>query len=901
METKNYELVDSVEKLKAAILRIRKAQQIFSGYSQEQVDKIFLAAASAANKQRIPLARLAVEETGMGIVEDKVIKNHYASEYIYNAYKDVKTCGVIEENKAYGIKKVADPIGVIAAVIPTTNPTSTAIFKTLLALKTRNGIIISPHPRAKKSTIEAAKVVLEAAVAAGAPEDIIGWIDVPSLEMTNLVMKESDIILATGGPGMVKAAYSSGKPALGVGAGNTPAIIDETADIILAVNSIIHSKTFDNGMICASEQSVIVHEKIYDTVKNEFAIRGCYFLNAEETEKVRKTILINGALNAKIVGQKAYTIAKLAGVNVPEGTKILIGEVESVDISEEFAHEKLSPVLAMYKAKDIQDAFNKAEHLIADGGYGHTSSIYLNEVTEKAKLDEFASRMKTCRILVNTPSSQGGIGDIYNFMLAPSLTLGCGSWGGNSVSENVGVKHLINIKTVAERRENMLWFRAPEKVYLKRGCLPVALDELKNVMDKKKVFIVTDSFLFQNNYTKPITDKLNEMGIQYTQFYDVAPDPTLASAKAGAELMKSFQPDCIIALGGGSAMDAAKIMWVLYEHPEADFMDMAMRFMDIRKRVYTFPKMGEKAYFIAIPTSAGTGSEVTPFAVITDEKSGVKYPLADYELLPDMAIIDTDFHMSAPKGLTAASGIDAVTHALEAYASMLATDYTDGLALRALKMIFDYLPRAYDNGQNDVEAREKMANAATMAGMAFANSFLGVCHSMAHKLGAFHHLPHGVANALMIEEVIRFNASETPAKMGTFSQYDYPHTLARYVEIAEYLGVTGRNDNEKLEGLIKKINELKERVGIKKSIKEYNIDEKDFLKRLDEMTEQAFDDQCTGANPRYPLMSEIKQMYLNAYYGETHFTDVEIPDNSTDLKSTDADSVKQTYVKSRSK
>lgn len=901
METKNYEIVDSVEKLEAAILRIRKAQQIFSGYTQEQVDRIFLAAASAANKQRIPLARLAVEETGMGIVEDKVIKNHYASEYIYNAYKDVKTCGVIEENKAYGIKKVADPIGVIAAVIPTTNPTSTAIFKTLLALKTRNGIIISPHPRAKKSTIEAARVVLEAAVAAGAPEGIIGWIDVPSLEMTNLVMKEADIILATGGPGMVKAAYSSGKPALGVGAGNTPAIIDETADIILAVNSIIHSKTFDNGMICASEQSVIVHEKIYDTVKNEFAARGCYFLNSDETEKVRKTIIINGALNAKIVGQKAHTIAKLAGVEVPEGTKILVGEVESVDISEEFAHEKLSPVLAMYKAGDIQDAFDKAEHLIADGGYGHTSSIYINEVTEKAKLDEFASRMKTCRILVNTPSSQGGIGDIYNFMLAPSLTLGCGSWGGNSVSENVGVKHLINIKTVAERRENMLWFRAPEKVYLKRGCLPVALDELKNVMNKKKVFIVTDSFLFQNNYTKPITDKLNEMGIQYTQFYDVAPDPTLASAKAGAELMKSFQPDCIIALGGGSAMDAAKIMWVLYEHPEADFMDMAMRFMDIRKRVYTFPKMGEKAYFIAIPTSAGTGSEVTPFAVITDEKSGVKYPLADYELLPDMAVIDTDFHMSAPKGLTAASGIDAVTHALEAYASMLATDYTDGLALRALKMIFDYLPRAYDNGQNDVEAREKMANAATMAGMAFANAFLGVCHSMAHKLGAFHHLPHGVANALMIEEVIRFNASEAPAKMGTFSQYDHPHTLARYAEIAEYLGVTGKNDTEKLEGLISKINALKERVGIRKSIKEYNIDEKDFLDRLDEMTEQAFDDQCTGANPRYPLMSEIKQMYLNAYYGEAHFTEAEIPGDLTDLKSKDADSVKQAYVKSRSK
>lgn len=899
MEKQKYDIVDSVEKLEAKLDEVRAAQRKFATYTQEQVDKIFLAAASAANKQRIPLAKMAVEETGMGIVEDKVIKNHYASEYIYNAYKDTKTCGVIEEDTAYGIKKIAEPIGVIAAVIPTTNPTSTAIFKTLIALKTRNGIIISPHPRAKLSTIAAAKVVLEAAVEAGAPEGIISWIDVPSLDMTNLVMKEADIILATGGPGMVKAAYSSGKPALGVGAGNTPAIIDDTADVILAVNSIIHSKTFDNGMICASEQSVIVLDKVYDAVKTEFAARGCYFLNPDETEKVRKTILINGALNAKIVGQKAHTIAQLSGVKVPEGTKILIGEVESVDLSEEFAHEKLSPVLAMYRAKDISDAFDKAEHLIADGGYGHTSSIYLNATTEKAKLDEFASRMKTCRILVNTPSSQGGIGDLYNFKLAPSLTLGCGSWGGNSVSENVGVKHLINIKTVAERRENMLWFRAPEKVYMKKGCLPVALSELKTVMNKKKAFIVTDSFLYNNGYTKPITDKLDEMGIQHTTFFDVAPDPTLACAKAGAEQMRAFQPDCIIALGGGSAMDAGKIMWVLYEHPEADFMDMAMRFVDIRKRIYTFPKMGEKAYFIAIPTSAGTGSEVTPFAVITDEKTGVKYPLADYELLPKMAIVDADFHMTAPKGLTAASGIDAVTHALEAYAAMLATDYTDGLALRALKMIFEYLPRAYDNGPNDPEAREKMANAATMAGMAFANAFLGVCHSMAHKLGAFHHLPHGVANALMIEEVLRFNASEAPVKMGTFSQYDHPHTLARYAEIADYLGIKGKNDTEKLEGLIKAINELKERVGIKKTIKDYNIDEKDFLDRLDEMTEQAFDDQCTGANPRYPLMSEIKQMYLNAYYGK-HFVDADMPDADFDFKSSDADDVKQIYRKSKS-
>lgn len=869
MEEKTYQIVDCVEKLEEAIARVRKAQKEFSTYTQEKVDEIFLAASLAANKMRIPLAKLAVEETGMGIVEDKVIKNHYASEYIYNAYKNVKTCGVIEEDKAFGIKKIAEPIGLVAAVIPTTNPTSTAIFKTLISLKTRNGIIISPHPRAKKCTIAAAKVVLEAAVKAGAPEGIISWIDIPSLEMTNTLMKEADIILATGGPGMVKAAYSSGKPALGVGAGNTPAIIDDTADIVLAVNSIIHSKTFDNGMICASEQSVIVLDKVYKAVKKEFADRGCYFLNPEETEKVRNTILINGALNAKIVGQKPVTIARLAGFEVPEKTKVLIGEVESVDLSEQFAHEKLSPVLAMYKAKDIQDAFSKAEQLVADGGYGHTSSIYLNAITEKAKIDEFASRMKTCRILVNTPSSQGGIGDLYNFKLAPSLTLGCGSWGGNSVSENVGVKHLINIKTVAERRENMLWFRAPQKVYLKKGCLPVALDELKNVMGKKKAFIVTDSFLYNNGYTKPITDKLDEMGIQHATFFDVAPDPTLACAKAGAEQMKAFKPDCIIALGGGSAMDAGKIMWVMYEHPEVDFMDMAMRFMDIRKRVYTFPKMGEKAYFIAIPTSAGTGSEVTPFAVITDEKTGVKYPLADYELMPNMAIIDADFHMTAPKGLTAASGIDAVTHALEAYAAMLATDYTDGLALRALKIIFEYLPRAYSNGANDPVAREKMANAATMAGMAFANAFLGVCHSMAHKLGAFHHLPHGVANALMIDEVLRFNSSEKPVKMGTFPQYDHPHTLARYAEVADYLGIKGKNDNEKLENLIKAIDELKARVGIKPTIKDYVADEQDFLNRLDEMVEQAFDDQCTGANPRYPLMSEIKQMYLNAYYG-TH-------------------------------
>ena len=870
MQAYEYPIIDSVEKLEARLADIRAAQKKFAEYDQAKVDEIFRAAALAANSARLPLAKLAVEETGMGVVEDKVIKNNYAAEYIYNAYKATKTCGVIEKDEAFGIMKIAEPIGVIAAVIPTTNPTSTAIFKTLLALKTRNGIIMSPHPRAKRSTIAAAKIILEAAVRAGAPENFIGWIDVPSLEMTNYVMKEADIILATGGPGMVKAAYSSGKPAIGVGPGNVPAIIDDSADIVLAVNSIIHSKTFDNGMICASEQSVIVLDSIYDAVKAEFAARGCYFTTPEQTERLRGTILTNGALNAKIVGQTAVKIASLAGIEVPEGTKILIGEVESVELSEAFAHEKLSPVLAMYRASDLDDAFAKAERLIADGGYGHTSSVFVDAVRGKDKIDRFASRMKTCRILVNTPSSQGGIGDIYNFMLAPSLTLGCGSWGGNSVSDNVGVKHLLNIKTVAERRENMLWFRVPEKVYIKKGCLPVALDELGAVMHKKKAFIVTDSFLYANGYTKPVERKLDELGIMHTTFSNVEPDPTLACAKDGAAMMASFAPDVIIALGGGSAMDAAKIMWVLYEHPEADFMDMAMRFMDIRKRVYTFPKMGEKAYFVAIPTSAGTGSEVTPFAVITDERTGVKYPLADYELLPKMAIVDADLMMSAPKGLTAASGIDAVAHNLEAIASMLATDYTDSLAMRSLKMIFEYLPRAYDSavtGVADPVAREKMANAATMAGMAFANAFLGVMHSMAHKLGAFHHIPHGIANALMMDEVIRFNSAEVPAKMGTFPQYDHPHTMARYAEVAEYLGIKGDTDEEKVEGLIKKLDELKERVGIKKTIRDYVPDEAAFLARLDEMTEQAFDDQCTGANPRYPLMSEIKQMYLNAYYG----------------------------------
>lgn len=860
------EIIDNVEALYARMDAMKQAQREFATFSQEQVDKIFFAAAVAANKQRIPLAKMAVKETGMGVVEDKVIKNHYAAEYIYNAYKETKTCGVIEEDSAFGIKKVAEPIGLIAAVIPTTNPTSTAIFKTLLALKTRNAIIISPHPRAKGCTIAAAKTVLEAAVAAGAPEGIISWIDVPSLELTNEVMKNADIILATGGPGMVKAAYSSGKPALGVGAGNTPVIIDDTADVKMAVSSIIHSKTFDNGMICASEQSVTVLEKVYDEVKKEFELRGCYFLKPAEIEKVRKTIIINGALNAKIVGQSAYTIAKLAGVEVPETTKIIIGEVESVDISEEFAHEKLSPVLAMYKAKTFDEAIKKAEQLVADGGYGHTASLYIN-VNEKEKMALHAAAMKTCRILVNTPSSHGGIGDLYNFKLAPSLTLGCGSWGGNSVSENVGVKHLLNIKTVAERRENMLWFRAPEKVYFKKGCMPVALNELRDVLGKKRAFLVTDSFLYMNGYTKPITNKLDELGIVYTVFSNVQPDPTLANATEGAKAMTAFQPDCIIALGGGSAMDAGKIMWVMYEHPEVDFQDMAMRFVDIRKRVYTFPKMGEKAYFVAIPTSSGTGSEVTPFAVITDQETGVKYPLADYQLMPNMAIIDTDNMMSQPKGLTSASGVDVLTHALEAYASVMATDYTDGLALKAMKNVFDYLPVAYEDGTN-VEARNKMADASCMAGMAFANAFLGVCHSMAHKLGAFHHLPHGVANALLISLVIDFNSSECPPKMGTFSQYQYPHTLARYAECARFCGIQAKDNKEAVAKLIEKIEDLKQRVGIKKCIKDYGIDEKYFLDNLDAMVEQAFDDQCTGANPRYPLMSEIKDMYLKAYYGK---------------------------------
>ncbi len=859
-------LIDTAEALAAKMDAMRQAQRAFAAFSQEQVDRIFFEAAKAANRQRIPLAKMAVAETGMGVVEDKVIKNHYAAEYIYNAYKHMKTCGVVEEDKAFGFKKIAEPVGLIAAVIPTTNPTSTAIFKALIALKTRNAIIFSPHPRAKGCTIEAARIVLNAAVKAGAPADIIGWIDAPSLELTNQVMRDADIILATGGPGMVKAAYSSGKPAVGVGAGNVPVVIDDSADIRMAVSSIIHSKTFDNGMICASEQSVTVMDSIYDEVKKEFALRGCHFLKGKELDKVREVILINGALNAKIVGQSAARIAEMAGVSVDPATKILIGEVESVDVSEPFAHEKLSPVLAMYRAKTFDQAVANAEKLVEDGGIGHTASLYI-DTSRTDRYNQFVSAMKACRVVVNTPSSHGGIGDLYNFKLRPSLTLGCGSWGGNSVSENVGPMHLLNIKSVAERRENMLWFRTPQKVYFKKGCMPVALNELRDVMGKKKAFIVTDSFLYQNGYTKPITDKLDELGITYTVFSNVQPDPTLANAQEGAKVMAAFQPDTIIALGGGSAMDAGKIMWVMYEHPEVDFQDLAMRFVDIRKRVYTFPKMGEKAYFVAIPTSSGTGSEVTPFAVITDQESGVKYPLADYELLPNMAIVDVDNMMSQPKGLTSASGVDVLTHALEAYASVMATDYTDGIALKAMKNVFDYLPRAYNDG-TDLEARQKMADASCMAGMAFANAFLGVCHSMAHKLGAFHHLPHGVANALLISLVVDYNSAECPPKMGTFSQYQYPHTMARYAECARFCGVSAKSDEEAVKKLIEKIEALKEAVGIKKCIKDYGVDEKHFLDTLDAMVEQAFDDQCTGANPRYPLMSEIKEMYLKAYYGK---------------------------------
>lgn len=864
------EIVNSVETLKFRIQEVRDAQRKFSTYNQEQVDAIFLAAATAAAKNRIPIAKLAVEETKMGIVEDKVIKNHFASEYIYNTYKDTQTCGVLEYDPAFGIKKIIEPIGVIAAVVPTTNPTSTAIFKALIALKTRNGIIFSPHPGARKCTIAACKVVLDAAVAAGAPEGIIAWIDEPSIEMSIEVMKDADMVLATGGPAMVKSAYSSGKPAVGVGNGNTPALIDDTADILMAVNSIIHSKTFDNGTICASEQSVVIVDKVYDQCKQEFEDRGCYILNENEKDMVRKIILnAAGNINAQIVGRSPFQIAKLAGFECPKDAKILIGEVSELDVTiEPFAHEKLSPILAMYRGNTFEDALKITDRLVIDGGIGHTSVLYVDPVKAPDKVKIFEEKMKTCRILINTPSSQGGIGDIYNFRLLPSLTLGCGSWAGNAVSENVGVKELLNIKTVAERRENMLWLRTPEKIYFKKGCTPVALKELKDVYNKKKAFIVTDSFLYKNGYTKSITDQLDGMGIAHHTFFDVTPDPTLACAKAGAESLTAFAPDVIIAVGGGSAMDAAKIMWIMYEHPEADFADLAMRFMDIRKRVFVFPKMGEKAIMICIATSSGTGSEVTPFAIITDEKTQTKYSIADYALLPTMAISDADMMMDQPKGLTSSSGIDVLTHALEAYASMLATDYTDGLALKAAKLVFDYLPRAYKYGRDDIEAREKMANASTLAGIAFANAFLGVCHSMAHKLGAHHHVQHGVANALIITEVMKYNAVSKPKRMGTFPQYKYPHTLERYAEIASYLGLPGKTDQEKFDSLIAKIEELKATVGIAKSIKEHGVDEKAFLEKLDVMCEEAFDDQCTGSNPRYPLISEIKELYLATYYGK---------------------------------
>ena len=857
--------VTNAQELKQRIKELREAQKKFATYTQEQVDEIFRQAAIAANTERIRLAKIAVEETGMGIVEDKVIKNHFAAEYIYNQYKDMKTCGVVEEDKTFGVTKIAEPIGVIAAVIPTTNPTSTAIFKTLIALKTRNAIIISPHPRAKNATIEAARVVLEAAVKAGAPEGIIGWIDEPSLELSQEVMRDADIILATGGPGMVKAAYSSGTPALGVGAGNSPAIIDETADVKMAANSILLSKTFDNGMICASEQSVVVVDEVYDAVKKELVDRGAYLLKGEEVDKVRKIILNDkGALNANMVGQSAYNIAKLAGLEVPKSAKILLGEVTKVELEEPFSHEKLSPVLAMYRAKDFNDAVEKADKLIELGGLGHTSILYTDEIKSQDRIATFGARMKTCRTLINMPAAQGAIGDLFNFKLAPSLTLGCGSWGGNSVSENVGPKHLINIKTVAKRRENMLWFRVPEKTYFKYGCLPVALEELHE-MGKKKAFIVTDKFLFQMGYTNKITEVLEKHGIQFKIFSDVEPDPTLRSAKAGAKEMLDFNPDVIIALGGGSAMDAAKIMWVMYEHPEVKFEDLAMRFMDIRKRIYKFPTMGEKAMMVSIATSAGTGSEVTPFAVITDEVTGIKYPLADYELTPDMAIVDPELMMTAPKGLTACAGIDVLVHALEAYVSIMASEFTDGLALEAIRLVFENLPLAYSEGTTNVEAREKMAHASCMAGMAFSNAFLGVCHSMAHKLGAYHHLPHGMANSLLLNEVIRFNACDAPTKQAAFAQYKYPNAACRYAKVANYLGLGGNTDAEKVELLIKAIEELQAKVNMPKTIKEAGVNEEAFYAKLDEMVEQAFDDQCTGANPRYPLMSEIKEMYINAF------------------------------------
>ncbi len=862
---------ETKQELDALIDKVRKAQEIYATYSQEQVDKIFKAAAIAANKMRIPLAKEAVEETGMGIVEDKVIKNHYASEYIYNAYKNTKTCGVVEEDEDMGYERIAEPIGVLAGIVPTTNPTSTAIFKSLLALKTRNAIIFSPHPRAKNCTIHAAKVVLDAAVAAGAPQDIIAWVENPSVQASSQLMHDCDCTLATGGPGMVTAAYSSGKPAIGVGPGNSPVVIDSTADIKMAVSSIIHSKTFDNGMICASEQSVIGLPENYDALKEEFKYRGCHFLTASELEKTRKTIIINGSTNAKIVGQSAYKIAKMAGFDVPEDTKLLIGEVSSTEVSEAFAHEKLAPVLAMYKAESFEDALDKAEKLVRDGGYGHTADIYADERLGKEHIDIFSSRMKACRILVNSPSAFGGLGDIFNFRMTPSLTLGCGSWGGNSVSENVGVKQLLNLKTVAKRRENMLWFRTPEKIFFKPGCLSVALRELKTVYNRKRVLIVTDKFLGSSQYTTNIINTLHDLGIQCELFSDVAPDPTLACAKSGASLCRSYNPDAILALGGGSPMDAAKIIWVMYEHPEVDFSDMAMDFIDIRKRIVEFPHLGEKAMLVCVPTTAGTGSEVTPFAIITDETDGTKYPITDYELMPNMAIVDSDLMLTIPKGLTRASGIDALTHCMEAYASTYATSFTDGFAKEGISEIFKYLPRCYHNGGSDPEAREHMAHAATIAGISFANAFLGIDHSLGHKLGAYFHLPHGVCVSLMLREVMKFNAGEQPTKMGLFPQYKYPHTLRRYAEIAEMLGINGRSDQEKFNKLLRKITALQQDIELPLTIKEAGVDEEEFLANVDQMAEDAFNDQCTGANPRYPLISELKDLYLRAYYGEKEY------------------------------
>lgn len=871
--------VTNVAELNALVERVKKAQREYASFTQEQVDKIFRAAALAAADARIPLAKMAVAESGMGIVEDKVIKNHFASEYIYNAYKDEKTCGVLSEDDTFGTITIAEPIGIICGIVPTTNPTSTAIFKSLISLKTRNAIIFSPHPRAKEATNKAADIVLQAAIAAGAPKDLIGWIDQPSVELSNALMHHPDInlILATGGPGMVKAAYSSGKPAIGVGAGNTPVVIDETADIKRAVASVLMSKTFDNGVICASEQSVVVVDSVYDAVRERFASHGGYMLQGQELKAVQNVILKNGALNAAIVGQPAYKIAELAGFSVPETTKILIGEVTVVDESEPFAHEKLSPTLAMYRAKDFEEAVEKAEKLVAMGGIGHTSScLYTDQDNQPERVAYFGQMMKTARILINTPASQGGIGDLYNFKLAPSLTLGCGSWGGNSISENVGPKHLINKKTVAKRAENMLWHKLPKSIYFRRGSLPIALDEV--ITDgHKRALIVTDRFLFNNGYADQITSVLKAAGVETEVFFEVEADPTLSVVRKGAELANSFKPDVIIALGGGSPMDAAKIMWVMYEHPETHFEELALRFMDIRKRIYKFPKMGVKAKMIAVTTTSGTGSEVTPFAVVTDDATGQKYPLADYALTPDMAIVDANLVMDMPKSLCAFGGLDAVTHALEAYVSVLASEFSDGQALQALKLLKENLPASYHEGSKNPVARERVHSAATIAGIAFANAFLGVCHSMAHKLGSQFHIPHGLANALLICNVIRYNANDNPTKQTAFSQYDRPQARRRYAEIADHLGLSAPGDRTaaKIEKLLAWLESIKAELGIPKSIREAGVQEADFLAHVDKLSEDAFDDQCTGANPRYPLISELKQILLDTYYGRD-FTEGEV-------------------------